>query len=79
MKDRKQEILERLRIKALDEALDLIVSLQIQVSQLERGYVPARSPQIVQYIEALARLDLFADQVSATHSMQKLLTTGETK
>jgi hypothetical protein len=77
--DKTQKIMERLQIKALDEALDLIVSLQIQVSQLQRGCVPARSPQIVQYIEALAKLDFFADQVSATHSIQKLLMTGETE
>jgi hypothetical protein len=78
--DKTQRILERLTIKALEEASDLILSLQIQVAQLERGVVPAQTPTgYTQYVRALAKLDFFSDHVCATHSVQPLHKTGETK
>ncbi len=78
--DKTQRILERLTIKAIEEASDLILSLQVQIAQLERGQVPTRSPQnFTQYVQALAKLDFFSDHVCATHSVQPLRKTGETK
>ena len=50
--DKTQRILERLTIKALEEASDLILSLQIQVAQLERGVVPAADPDRLHPIRA---------------------------
>ena len=78
--DKTQKILEHLTIKALEEASDLVLSLQIHIAQLERGVVPAQSPtSYSQYVRALAKLDFFCDYVSATHSMKPLRKTGETK
>ena len=78
--DKKQRILERLTMKALEEASDLILSLQVQIAQLEQGQVPARIPQnFTHYVQALTRLDFYSDQVCATHSIQPLHKTGETK